>query len=260
MIWFHFSLVLPIRERMASMSYMLHVGIRGNMIYLTKLFNSFKKQKIKEAQIKANKSINTANITVTPIHTAAFEDASILDTSTSDIVPLADHPSKKKVIPASDQRTHIEQCIRMWWNNVLETHNLVSQNLLEPDDYNLVLTNDSGSIICSCGTSIVLRGPDGRTHYQLSNHYQHILRNERCNVMKRKQKDQRENNDMNDSHSNEPRRQPSFSNQQNDKILRFQFNTNQRRHELDSKVKFRIFSHWLNDGLERFYSLLSHAS
>ena len=143
-------------------------------------------------------------MTFTPIHSAPSEDSSILDTTTSDIVPLQHYSPKKTTISAFKERTHIEQCIKMWWNNVRGKHNLANQNLLEPNDYNLVLADDAASIICSCGTSIGLRCPNGRKHYQLSNYYQHILHNERCDVIKRKQKDQRENDDLNDSHSNVP--------------------------------------------------------
>ena len=137
----------PLQSRLAHKKadgkYAVHVGIRGNLIYLTELFNTF------------NRLVDTVNITVTPIHSAPSQNASILDATTSGTTSLVDHPSNKTIVSASEHRTHVKQSIKMWWNNVREKYNLVHQNLLEPDDYSLVLTDDSASIICSCGTSML---------------------------------------------------------------------------------------------------------
>ena len=58
--------------------------------------------------------------------------------------------------------------------------------LKEPDDYQLIINDESATIKCSCKQKVNLPLPRERKHYQLSNFYKHLTRNDQCTVIKTK--------------------------------------------------------------------------
>jgi hypothetical protein len=200
--------LVPLQSRLAHKKadgkYAVHLGIRGSIIYLTELFNGFKKQKPKETQTNGNTSVEAGNLTVASKDPIPSQNTSIPESTASVASPLLRRSPTKTVISSSEHRTHVKHNVQVWWNNVRGKHGLADQTLLEPNDYKLVVTDNSVSIICSCGTSIILRCPSGRKHYQLSNYYQHVVGSERCDLITRKQRSQQRDNDPEDSQTSSP--------------------------------------------------------
>ena len=85
-----------------------------------------------------------------------------------------------------EQRAHLKQQIEFWWEKYRSENRLESYEISEPDDYALILTNDSASVKCSCKVRINLSMLKERVHYQLSNFYKHLTQNDHCIVIKRK--------------------------------------------------------------------------
>lgn len=194
--------LVPLQSRLAHKrsdgKYVVHLGVRGNIIYLTELFNAFKKQKSKGVQTNLNASAGVVNITSTPNDSISSSSIQLSDHSANCTPPY--HLPITPTISFAEHRTHIRRNIPSWWHSICERQKLPIGTLLEPDDYKVVLDDNSCSIVCSCGTSVLLRCPTGRKYYQLSNYYQHVIGSEKCNLIKRKQRDQEMDDDSTDSH------------------------------------------------------------
>lgn len=65
-------------------------------------------------------------------------------------------------------------------------YDLEDHILKEPDDYQLIINDESAIVKCSCKQKINLPLPTERKHYQLSNYYKHLTRNDQCTVIKTK--------------------------------------------------------------------------
>lgn len=198
--------LVPLQSRLAHKKadgkYVVHLDVRGHIIYLTELFTAFKKQKGKEMQTNGNTSIGVINTT-----------SMLNDLTSSQSIPSSDrsangtplvHHLMITAMSCSAHRAHIQTNIRTWWHSIRDKQKIHNQTLLELDDYKLTLDDSSCTIICSCGTSVVLRRPSGGRHYQLSNYYQHIVDSEKYDLIKRKQRDQQQEDDSIDAHSATP--------------------------------------------------------
>lgn len=195
--------LVPLQSRLAHKKtdgkYVVHLGVRGHIIYLTELFTAFKKPKAKAMQTNGNTSIGVINTTSMLNDSTSSQSIPSSDQSANGTPPA--HHLTTTAISCSAHRAHVQTNIRTWWHSFRDKQKIHNQTLLEPDDYKLTLDESSCTIICSCGTSVVIRRPSGRRHYQLSNYYQHIVGSEKCDLMKRKQRDQQQEDDSIDAHS-----------------------------------------------------------
>lgn len=148
-------------------------GIDGDYRYLKQLFETFS-MKMKKRKIDVISSI--ANT-----HPSQQSPATTMVASST-----PSHPPDVKRLSVAEHRTYLNQQIEFWWDKYRREQRLSSYQIVESDDYELILTNDTAIVKCSCKTRINLPLPKERDHYQLSNFYKHLTQNVQCSVIKRK--------------------------------------------------------------------------
>ena len=146
-------------------------GIYGDCSYLRRLFQTF-------LMANKKKKIDVINSTDT---THLSQQTSSMTTPT----PPTDSPPEIKCLTITEHRNHISQQIDSWWKKYRSNHELAYLEVTELDEYDLITTNDTASVMCSCGEQISLPLPKGRLYYQLSNFYKHLTQNDQCMVIRR---------------------------------------------------------------------------
>ena len=89
-------------------------------------------------------------------------------------------------LSAIDHHDYLTKQIDSWWETKRNDFNLEHSRLIETDDYQLIIKNDSVTVKCSCNRNISLTRPIDRLHYQLSNFYKHLTQSTRCTVINKK--------------------------------------------------------------------------
>ena len=148
-------------------------GIGGDILYLKQLFELF----LLKNEKKRNDPVNSATTDQLPP-----------PITTSTIVPMSASvdQSGTKQLSIINHRKYLTQQIKIWWEKHLNDYNLNDDVFTEPDDYELIIDERSAMIKCSCNQKINLPLLKGRKHYQLSNFYKHLARNDLCTAIKRK--------------------------------------------------------------------------
>ena len=125
-------------------------GIGGDCRYLTQLFETLfvknKKRRIDVISSIANTLLSQQSPT----------------TTTTIALSTPCPPPEVRCLSVVEQRAHIQQQIEFWWDKYRSENRLESCEISEPDDYELILTNDSAIVKCSCKTRINLVIPKER--------------------------------------------------------------------------------------------------
>lgn len=148
-------------------------GITADILYL--------KQLLKLYLVKNEKK----TIDYTDLNTTAERPSSIMAKRTTSSRVFVDRFDIHKT-SINDHRTYLNQQIKSWWEKHRTDYNLEDHMLIEPDDYQLIINEDSAIVKCSCKQKLNLPLPRERKHYQLSNFYKHLTRNDQCDVIKKK--------------------------------------------------------------------------
>ena len=106
---------------------------------------------------------------------------------TTGATPLFTTSSAAPLVSLSvkEHKSSLNPTLKEWWAKNRSKWNLQNEELTEGVDYKLVvsLPPDSASLVCGCGTVIILHLH--RAHYQLSGYHKHLL-TKRCNVINKK--------------------------------------------------------------------------
>lgn len=152
----------------------IFAGIEADLRYLRRLFETFfttRNAKKPKGQIDPNTNL-----------------ASPQPNSPMGATPLAipvESPQPSN-LSAIDHHDYLTKQIDSWWETRRNDFNLEHSLLIETDDYQLIIKNDSVSVKCSCKRNISLTRPMDRLHYQLSNFYKHLTQSTRCTVISKK--------------------------------------------------------------------------
>jgi hypothetical protein len=148
-------------------------GINADILYLKKL--------LKVYSVKGEKRrVNTA----TPTNDDRSSSPIQTRKTTSSCVLVVQ--SEVNRLSMNDHRQYLSQQIKTWWEKHRNDYDLENHSLKEPDDYVLIIDRNSAIIKYSCNRRITLPLPKERKCYQLSNFYKHLMRSDKCTVIKRK--------------------------------------------------------------------------
>ncbi len=148
-------------------SYIVHIGITGQIEYLTELFQKKHYQDAKDASKRQSVlSTPTTNLT-----------ASVTSPSTT----INSNPN---ISPTVDYQSIIISSIDKWITSqkILNGSNIL--HLTEGKDYVLKVSPsaDTATVICQCGTQVSMRKLTDNTFF-LSNLYKHWKTSKRCSVL-----------------------------------------------------------------------------
>lgn len=152
----------------------VYAGVVADLRYLKRLFETFLMKHAKEH----NKQVDR-NITI---------DSSQSNPSTT-MTPLAVpvHSPQISNLSATEHHDYLTKQIDSWWETHRSQYDLENSRLIESDDYQLNIKNDSVIVKCSCKRNIRLSLLNSRRHYQLSNFYKHLTQSSHCTIIRRKQ-------------------------------------------------------------------------
>ena len=162
-------------------------GIDGDCSYLRQLFQQF---------LMANKKqrINGSNSN-SAVHLSQQNSATTM------VTPLTGNlPGEMNRLSITEHSHRLSQQIDSWWRKYCNKQSPHLQ-VVELDEYELVITDNSASVICSCGEKIGLPHPQNRIHYQLSNFYKHLTQNDQCTVIRQRLAKSQSNDENDDDDS-----------------------------------------------------------
>ena len=148
-------------------------GVRGYIRYLQELFGSLLMKKMnKRNDPNSSSATNTLlnQISSPTVQTLALS----IDSSTTTDLSTIDHHS------------FLDKKIQDWWEKNRDQFDVENHMLTEPDDYQIIISDNSVIIKCCCNKKINIPMIKGRKHYQLSNFYKHLTQNDQCTAIKRK--------------------------------------------------------------------------
>lgn len=150
-------------------------GVTADVLYLKQLFKLF-------LLTNAKKTIGCTDSPTTTERPSSI----ITKRTTSSPTSIAGSGTNK--ISTDDHRTYLNKQIESWWENRRTEYNLEDHMLKEPDDYQLIINDESATIKCSCKQKVNLPLPRERKHYQLSNFYKHLTRNDQRSTKTRRRR------------------------------------------------------------------------
>jgi hypothetical protein len=158
-------------------SYVIHVGIVGQVEYLTELFQKKHLQDAKKAPKHRSPAARLAS------------DPSSLSTPASNhavtVIPSSATITSTPVFPLTvDYRSNIISSINKWISGQKILNGSNTLHLVEGKDYTLQLSSsgDIASVVCHCDTRVSLPKSTDNTFF-LSNLYKHWKGSKKCNVL-----------------------------------------------------------------------------
>jgi hypothetical protein len=197
-------------------SYVVHVGITGQVEYLTELFlkkqlqeamNTPKHRSSASSPLSNPSFLSTTSSSIITTSTPSSisttsTPSSIITTSTPSSISTTSTPSSiittstpSSIITTStsltppnfDYRSHIISSINKWITSQKKIHTSNTLQMVEGDDYALQLSSSAqiASIICQCNTRITVRKSSDNI-FLLSNLFKHWNKSTKCNVLSSK--------------------------------------------------------------------------
>lgn len=155
--------------RLADDNRLVLAGVNGDLVYLTELFKMYNNdnEKQQSSRFDLRRSIHI------------IQDSSSVATTASSVSPV----SQMSILSIEDHRDYLTQQIKAWWEENRHQYHLENRQYNDPQNYQLIISTDSASIMCSCRQKINLPFPKGRSHYQSSNFYKHLKMNKKCTAI-----------------------------------------------------------------------------
>ena len=157
-------------------SHVIHVGMVGQIKYLTELFRKKHMEQAKTTSNRRSTTSSNAKPAATPTNTAS--------TSTSPANLTEPHLSGTVHRSIFDHRSNVSASICRWTTIQRKSGASSSLHLTEGKNYTLNLSSstDTAVIVCQCGTRLSLsRSNDGI--FPLSNVYKHWKSSKRCDIL-----------------------------------------------------------------------------
>ena len=173
--------------RLSNEGHVVRAGVIGDLRYLAELLSTY--------SMESNKQRNVQSEYDPPIQTNEGDDA--LTTATPSVPPVPESSIE-------EHRYYINEQLKSWWEKNREKHQFKSHQLIDSQDYQLIITTDSASILCSCRVKINLSSPKDRSSYQLSNFYKHLIKSRKCKKMREQRISSEFQEDKNDDGNSDP--------------------------------------------------------
>jgi len=149
-------------------------GIDGDILYLKQLFELFLLKDEKKKIYPMNSTTTGGQLPPPIAATTTTAMSASIDRSRTNQLSVIEH------------RKYLTHQIKIWWEKHRNDYDLNDEAFTEPDDYELIINDSSAMIKCSCNQKINLPLLNERKHYQLSNFYKHLTRNDQCTAIRRK--------------------------------------------------------------------------
>ena len=181
----------------AANKHVVLAGVDGDILYLKQLLNTF---------LMKNKRNKTTTLLTAP---RIDHSQHTSPTATTMIYTAAD-PLARTALSIVEHRDSLRQQIETWCRKYCNQNQCPDDPLVEPDDYELAVTDKSAHVKCSCGQQISLHLLKDRVRYQLSHFYKHLTQNYKCTTITRKwdTPEVRDDEDSLSSISSSPRPSP----------------------------------------------------